>query len=495
MADFLELIMSPWAMRALVASVLVGLMLGMLGTFIVLRNMSLIGDALAHSVLPGVIVAFMIMGIHSLSLFIGAVIAGLICAFVITWIQKQGHAKNDAAIGIVYTAMFSIGVIAISAISRKDGVHVDLKDFLFGNILGVSNEDLWLSSIIFILIVAAILLFYRHLFVSTFQEAVAKVMGVKVDLVHYFLLLLLSFAVVASLRTVGIILVVAMLITPASTALLLSSNMKRVIFISAIIGMISAAGGLMLAIILDTTPGPVMAVLSALIYGMAVVFAPERGKLAQWIHQRRLADRIVAEDIMKYLLKQGGRESIIQVSSKLELSASSIRRHVGRMSKNGVIDQDSEELVLTQDGEDRASQLIRAHRLWETYLVNQVGMSESQIHLEAEELEHHLSEDVLDHVDELLGFPDSDPHGSPIPSKRSTLGTVLAQLSAGTKAMVKGRQLRHAAMQYLWESEIAPHSELEVLAIENGQVTLKVDGDRTVSLPHELAEQLEVVPD
>lgn len=468
-------------------------MLGMLGTFIVLRNMSLIGDALAHSVLPGVIIAFMMMGIHSLSLFIGAVVAGLICAFAITWIQKQGHAKNDAAIGIVYTAMFSIGVICISAISRKDGVHVDLKDFLFGNILGVSNEDLWLSSIIFVGIVLAILVFYRHLFLSTFQEAVAKVMGVKVDLVHYFLLLLLSFAVVASLRTVGIILVVAMLVTPASTALLLSNNMKRVIFISALLGMISAAGGLMLAIVWDTTPGPVMAVLSAVIYGLAVIFAPDRGKLAQWLHQRRLADKITTEDILKYLLKNGGVASRSHIANGLELGTSALRRQLSRMIGKGMLQQDAQGVVLTQVGEDRASQLIRAHRLWETYLVNQVGMTESQIHLEAEDQEHHLTEDVLDHVDELLGFPDTDPHGSPIPSKRTPLGTVLAQLSAGSKAIVKRRQLRHAAMQYLWESEIAPNSELEVLKVDGAQLTLRVDDQRTFSMSMDLAEQLQVI--
>ena len=131
-----------WFIRALIASSMVGIMCGVLGCFIVLRNMSLIGDALAHAILPGIVVVFPIVGYSPLGFFTGAVIAGLLTAVAITWIQHNVKTKNDAAIGIVFTAMFSIGVIGISWISKNEGVHLDLKDFLFGNILGISNEDI-----------------------------------------------------------------------------------------------------------------------------------------------------------------------------------------------------------------------------------------------------------------------------------------------------------------------------------------------------------------
>ncbi len=139
--DLWQIIQEPWALRALIASTMVGVTCGTLGAFIVLRNMSLIGDALSHAILPGVVVAFVLLGYNTLGFFFGSVVAGLLSAMAITWIQQHIKTKNDAVVGIVFTAMFSIGVIGISAISRT-GVHLDLKDFLFGNVLGVSNQDL-----------------------------------------------------------------------------------------------------------------------------------------------------------------------------------------------------------------------------------------------------------------------------------------------------------------------------------------------------------------
>ncbi len=189
----------PWAIRALVSSLLIGLTCGVLGSFIVLRNMSLIGDALSHSILPGIFVSFMFFGYSTIGFFVGSVIAGLITAVVITWIQQNISTKNDAAIGIVFTVMFSIGVIGISYISGKGGVHLDLQDFLFGDVLGVSNEDLILTALVAVYTIVSIVLFYRYLFITTFQPTIAQTMGISVSAIHYFLMLMLSFAVVAAL--------------------------------------------------------------------------------------------------------------------------------------------------------------------------------------------------------------------------------------------------------------------------------------------------------
>ena len=189
----LEILQQEWAIRALIASSMVGLMCGVLGCFIVLRNMSLIGDALSHAILPGVVFAFMIVGYSALGFFVGSVIAGLATAFVITWLQHNVGTKNDAAVGIVFTAMFSIGVMGISWISRNEGVHLDLKDFLFGNVLGVSNQDLVLTSLVTVYVFLSIIVFYRQLFVTTFQPVIAQSMGISIKMIHYFLMLLLSF--------------------------------------------------------------------------------------------------------------------------------------------------------------------------------------------------------------------------------------------------------------------------------------------------------------
>jgi ABC-type Mn2+/Zn2+ transport system permease subunit len=183
--EIIEILQYEWAIRALIASSMVGIMCGVLGVFIVLRNMSLIGDALSHAILPWVVFGFVVAGYSLIGFFTGAVIAGLIAAVIITWIQQNVKTKNDAAIGIVFTAMFSIGVMKISQISRDDGVHLDLKDFLFGNVLGVSNEDLYLTAFVTVYVLVSVIVFYRYLFATTFQSVIAETMGISVQTVHY----------------------------------------------------------------------------------------------------------------------------------------------------------------------------------------------------------------------------------------------------------------------------------------------------------------------
>ena len=191
--DVMELLQYDYVYRALIASSMVGVMCGILECFIVLRNMALSGDALSHAILPGVVIGFIIAGHNFFAFFIGAVVAGFVAAVLITWIQRNIKTKEDAAIGIVFTFMFALGVIGISWLTRQEGVHLDLKDFLFGNILGISDLDLVMTSMITLFVVLCILIFYRFFFVTTFQPMVARTMGIKTGVIHYFLMLCVNF--------------------------------------------------------------------------------------------------------------------------------------------------------------------------------------------------------------------------------------------------------------------------------------------------------------
>lgn len=420
MNELIEILQYPWAIKALIASCMVGITCGALGVFIVLRNMSLIGDALAHAILPGIVFAYMLVGYSTIGFFMGSVTAGFLSAIGITWIQHNVKTKNDAAIGIVFTAMFSIGVMGISAISRNDGVHLDLKDFLFGNVLGISDEDMYLSAAVMVYVILSIIVFYRYLFTSTFQPIIAETMGISVKMIHYFLMLLLSFAVVASLQTVGVILVVAMLITPASTALLLSDRLKWVLFIAAFVGMISAVLGLFLAFAYDTTPGPAIAVTATAIYLATVLFAPKKGLVFGFFKQRKLQAKIQLEDTLKQALKlhEHGNLATSNLLSRLGFNKDTLYKNLQILVKKGwIVQAGKEQLALTTNGIKEANRLVRAHRLWETYLVNQMGLSAEQIHEDAEKYEHLLTDEILDELDKKLGYPKLDPHGSPIPTK------------------------------------------------------------------------------
>lgn len=413
----LDILSQEWAVRALAASVMVGAMCGILGCFIVLRNMSLIGDALSHAVLPGVVVAFILVGYSAFGFFVGAVVAGLISAAAITWLQQNVRTKNDAAIGIVFTAMFSVGVMGISALSHRQGVHLDLKDFLFGNVLGVNDADLWLTAAVCVVVMGGIIIFYRYLFVTTFQAVIAQTMGISVQTVHYFLMLLLSFAVVAALQTVGVILVVAMLITPASTALLLSDRLEKVLALATLIGVLSAVLGFFAAVLFDTTPGPAITVMATFLYTLAALFSPRKGLIFKYLRKIKLQTRIQREDVLKLSLKlhDAGHFSLQKIQNALGFDEKTVKKHLQKLQNQGLIVHKNNSYDLTTEGVAAANRLVRAHRLWETFLSQKLGLTENQIHDDAEHYEHLLTDELLAEIDERLGFPDTDPHGSPIP--------------------------------------------------------------------------------
>ena len=494
--EVLSVFQELWAIRALVASGLVGIMCGALGAFIVLRNMSLIGDALSHAILPGVVVAFVLVGGYSsFGFFIGAVAAGLISAFAITWIQQNIKTKNDAAIGIVFTAMFSIGVIGISWISRNEGVHLDLKDFLFGNVLTVSDQDLMLTSGVAVFVVLSIVVLYRYLFISTFQPVIAQTMGISVRFIHYYLMLLLSFAVVASLQTVGVILVVAMLITPASTALLISDKLERVVFLSGLLGLLSAVLGLVLAIAFETTPGPAMAVAATGIYLITSLVAPKKGVIAKMMVKRAQQNKVELEDTLKHAFKlqQTSTLSLQNLVGRLGFSQQKTRRLVNSLVQRKLMLGQKDTLRLTTAGADRARGLIRAHRLWETYLVDRVGLGAGQIHDDAEQIEHHLSEEILDEVDRQLGYPTTDPHGSPIPRKGTELARSLAGMSTGSSVIISQDQSNDHAAKVLWELGIEPAQTVTIVDITSTAVRVMSEGNQ-LEIPRRDAEKISVLP-
>lgn len=480
-----------WAMRALLASIMVGIMCGVLGCFIVLRNMALIGDALSHAILPGVVFAFMLVGYSALGFFVGSVLAGLVAAVGITWIQRNIKTKNDAAIGIIFTAMFSIGVMGISSISKEDGVHLDLKDFLFGNTLGVGNQDLILTGIILVYVLLSVLVFYRYLFVTTFQPIIAETMGISVQVMHYFLMLLLSFAVVASLQTVGVILVVAMLITPASTALLLSDRLPKVLVLAGLFGFLSAVLGLFVAIEYNTTPGPAMAVVATILYFIAALFSPSKGLVFRWINNKKLKTRIQLEDILKQAkkLQKKGELTVDNLDNRLGFPKSTLKKHLHTLRRKHLFQKD--DLKLTEEGLEEATRLVRAHRLWETYLVNEMGLTPEQIHEDAEKYEHLLTEEILDEVDEKLGYPGLDPHGSPIPNKRGLPDFSLAKLGLKQSALITAKQRNEHITAQLWALGIAPETTFSILQKDATMVAIQ-QNEKQIEIPIALAKKINI---
>ncbi len=493
MTELLSVLSEEWALRALIASSLVGVMCGVVGSFMVLRNMSLIGDALSHAILPGIFVAFVLLGYSTTGFFVGTLGAALLSAVLMTWLQEKINTKNDAIMGIIFTVMFSLGVIGISYLNNQQGVHLDLQDFLFGTVLGVNNSDIVITAIITVFIIMSIILFYRYLFITTFQPVIAETMGISVKTMHYFLMLLLSFAIVSALRTVGIILVVAMLITPSATALLLTDRLKKVIVLSGFIGLFSAVSGLLLAIIYDTTPGPAMCVVVTICYFMAVFFSPTKGLLPRRYRKWKLSKQIQQEDIIKYLTKQTSlhQKEISTVAARLEISSSKMKSHIQSLIKSAHIIKSVDTYTLTDTGATWGQDLIRAHRLWETFLVDKVGLKGDEIHEDAEKYEHLLDMDFLDQLDAKLGYPTTDPHGSPIPKKAHISHEVMTRLDIGSRGRISYNQKDAQIESKLWELSLSPGSVVSLQKKEAQKLVIRHD-EELIEIPTSLAELIHI---
>lgn len=497
MVQILDFFQYSFAFKALLVSSLVGVMCGVLGAFIVLRNMSMIGDALSHAILPGIVVAAMIVGYSTIGFFVGAVVAGLVAALAITWIQQNLRTRNDAAIGIVFTCMFAIGVVGISYISKNHSMHLDLKDFLFGNVLGISREDVYLTVFVAIYVLLSIVGLYRYLQASTFQPVVARTMGIPTRAIHYYLMLLMSLVVVSALRSVGVILVVAMLITPSSTALLLTNRLRWVLVLSGVLGACAAMLGLVLSVIWSSPPGPMMAIVATVFYALAGLFSPKYGILSRYWQRRTRKIAVLKEDILKesYKLAESGDPSLEALARKLDIARYKLRRLIRSMEKGDLISIKDDSIKLGAKGMTKSRQLVRAHRLWETYMVDKMGMSKEQIHNEAERIEHSLASEILEEIEQELGYPNHDPHGSLIPKdKNMPLGSLLLiDLSTGDFSELLSYEYDHFVLKKLWESGLRPKDRFEVRSVENGEYVLRFDNlDRELRIPFAVAQRLYV---
>ncbi|MFT9122903.1 MAG: metal ABC transporter permease [Leuconostoc mesenteroides] len=254
---------------ALVTSILVGIMSGIIGSFIILRGMSLMGDAISHAVLPGVAVAYML----GINLLLGASAFGILAALLIGVVTMKSKLKNDTAIGIVFSAFFALGFILISLAESATNLH----HILFGNVLAVSDSDLITTAIVLSIVLLFVVTFYKELLITSFDNTFAKAYGLKTQITHYALMLVLTLVTVTALQTVGIILIVAMLITPAATAYLLTNRMSHMMIVAAIFSVISSIVGLYLSFTFNWASGPAIVLTAAIFFTLAFIFSPKQG--------------------------------------------------------------------------------------------------------------------------------------------------------------------------------------------------------------------------
>ncbi|MCB9101633.1 MAG: metal ABC transporter permease [Anaerolineales bacterium] len=279
MPDLLAWLTDPlgytFMLRGLAAALIVGVVCAVLGTYIVLRGMAFFGDAIAHAILPGVAIGYLVGGTNPLPLLAGGLVAGILSALGIGAITRSGI-KEDTAIGVIFASMFALGIALISTVRSYT---VDLTHFLFGNVLGVSNSDLWLSGGFGALVIITIAAFYKEFMVISFDPILAKTLRLPINFLNNLLLLLIAVTIVLSLQTVGVALMAAMLVTPAAAASLLTRRLPMMMVLSAIIGAISAIAGLYLSFYVNIASGPAIVLVCTSFFLLAFLFSPRQGLL------------------------------------------------------------------------------------------------------------------------------------------------------------------------------------------------------------------------
>jgi ABC-type Mn2+/Zn2+ transport system permease subunit len=260
--------------RALIASLIVGVVCSVIGCFVVLRAMAFLGDALAHAILPGVAVAYLL----GANLLVGALVAALVVAVGIGFFSRRGGVKEDTAIGILFAAALALGVVLISTVHSY---ATDLTHILFGNVLGVTAGDLWLTGLLGLAVLVTLLALFKELQLASFDPVLAHVLGKRPELLRFTMLILLALTIVVSLQTVGVGLVAALLVTPAATAYLFARRLPTMMVVSAAIGAASSVGGLYVSYYLDVASGAAVVLTATAFFLLAFVAAPRRGLLAR----------------------------------------------------------------------------------------------------------------------------------------------------------------------------------------------------------------------
>ncbi len=432
--------------RPLIVGTLVSIVCSVVGCFIVLRKMSFLADAIAHSMLAGVIAGYLLIKIvlgreaQLGAMFIGAIIAGILTVAMVGFVTRFSRIKQDTAIGIMYTGIFAVGAFVLSINYFSERVHIDIYHYIVGSVLAVPDEELWLLAIVASIVLSVVILFYRPLQLTSFDPIMAASIGVPVLAVEYLLTVCTSLVVVSGVQIAGVILVVALMITPAATAYLLSDRLDRMLMLSVVIGVVGYWLGFLLATIVGAAPGPSVVVTMTMLFMLTLTFAPRYGLLADWLRLRSSVPQEVMEDVLGAVLRAKGKSvPIAEVVSKVETPNSRIRRAITMLARQDLLDIEDDKVRLTDDGRIEANRLVRAHRLWETYL-EKTGTPETELHEKAHVLEHITDQATLDYLDDKLGHPLKDPHGTVIPvdtQLSSDRDVVLSMLREGNHAVIR----------------------------------------------------------
>jgi manganese/zinc/iron transport system permease protein len=400
----------------------------LVGCFLLLRRMSLLGDALSHSVLAGVAGVYLITGrIDPIPMFLGALAAGIVTAVATQFIHRTGSVPEDSSIGIVFTSLFAFGVVVVS---QARGVHLDLDCVLFGDLAfaGMNFRPVagWLiPKSMFTLVptlfitVIFLALCWKELKHTSFDPTHAATLGFSVPLVHYLVTTSVAMVTVSAMEVVGL-LVVALLTVPACIARMLTDRMGRMLWIAVLSGISCTTFGYLLALRWNSSAAGLTAVVAGVELTVAVLIAPQYGLLGRWRRSLQLRIRIAAEDVLAGLFRRMEHAGAVVTESMDEcrsLAGGGVAGHIAVrwLGQRGLLVTTNGMARLSDKGQRYAQGLVRSHRLWESWLDQNFDLPSDHLHDPAEAMEHFIGPEIQRQLEVDLDQPSSDPHGREIP--------------------------------------------------------------------------------
>jgi manganese/zinc/iron transport system permease protein len=407
----------------LLAAMLAALCCGLLGNFLVLRRLSLMGDAMSHSVLPGLVIAFMLTGVRTAPvMFLGATLAGVATVVLVELVKRLGRVESGAAMGVVFSVLFALGVLLIERAARNTDLdancvlHGQLESLVWwegpagwsgltvAGLLQATPPQVWTLALTCGLTIALVVALFKELRLAAFDPALATAQGFNATVLHYLLMIFVAGATVAAFEAVGSILVIAMLIVPAATARLLTDRLAPQLMVSVLVALAAAVLGYLGSIGVplafdrrEVNAAGSMAVILGVLLTIAALVGPRYGVIATLFRRMRMARRIALDDLLGRLYRQEEEPGAV-VTARDAVVARARRR--GLLAAQG--------LALTDEGRREAAAVVRRHRLWEAYLVDRAGLAPDHVHAAAERLEHLPATLPPDTAP-------TDPHGKPIP--------------------------------------------------------------------------------
>ncbi|MTI21067.1 zinc ABC transporter permease [Fulvivirga sp. RKSG066] len=395
------------------------------GSFTFLKKKALVGDAVAHAVLPGVCLSFILYGEKNpIILILGAFLTGWVSLLLIDYISAKSKIKEDTAIGLILSVFFGIGIFMLTIIQKSgNAAQSGLDQFLFGKAASLVGTDLIAFTIIALILICTVSLLFKEFTIAAFDKEFAATLGLPIKAIELILTTLTVLAVVVGIQAVGVVLMAAMLITPAAAARFWTEKIQTMVWLAAIFGSFSGLTGAYISYIAPSMPtGPWIVIVVSTIAFISFFMAPRKGIFYRVRNQKKIKRQINDENILKALYQLGEQEksffekrTVEEILQKRIFDPAKLKAGLKRLKRQGYLRNKNGHWSFTRAGRDKGQRTVKLHRLWELYLTQYLRIAPDHVHDDADTIEHILTPELEARLEKLLDYPTVDPHSSEIP--------------------------------------------------------------------------------